>query len=236
MFDLDEVQAEYILELRLRRLTRFSRIELETERDNLRAEIEELEAILADPARIRAAGLGRARRDRRAVRHSAAHHAHRGAPRRPPSRSSKADAPSLEIADAPCEVLLSTTGRAIRVDIGEEGLHPPKRRSKHDAIRSRVTRTSRGEVGAITNLGRLIRFTPVDLPNVPGNAIQLAAGAKIADVRRGQRQGAGHRARCHSTRSVPITLGTKQGVVKRVTPGWLPGAAGLRDHLAQAGR
>ena len=34
VFDLSEVQAEYILELRLRRLTKFSRIELEAERDN----------------------------------------------------------------------------------------------------------------------------------------------------------------------------------------------------------
>ena len=48
------LQADYILELQLRRLTRFSRIELEAERDKLRAEIAELEALLADPARIRA--------------------------------------------------------------------------------------------------------------------------------------------------------------------------------------
>ena len=42
VFDLSEVQAEYILELRLRRLTRFSRIELEAERDALKAEIAQL--------------------------------------------------------------------------------------------------------------------------------------------------------------------------------------------------
>src|SRR5690242_15330820 len=52
VFDLSTLQADYILELRLRRLTRFSRIELETERDQLRAEIEELEAILASQQRI----------------------------------------------------------------------------------------------------------------------------------------------------------------------------------------
>ncbi len=50
VFDLSQLQADYILELQLRRLTRFSRIELETERDRLRAEIAELEALLADPA------------------------------------------------------------------------------------------------------------------------------------------------------------------------------------------
>ena len=46
VFDLDEVQAQYILDLRLRRLTRMSRIELEAERDDLRRRIEELERIL----------------------------------------------------------------------------------------------------------------------------------------------------------------------------------------------
>lgn len=47
VFDLDEIQAQYILDLRLRRLTKMSRIELETERDDLKRRIEELERILA---------------------------------------------------------------------------------------------------------------------------------------------------------------------------------------------
>lgn len=47
VFDLDEIQAQYILDLRLRRLTKMSRIELEAERDDLKRRIEELECILA---------------------------------------------------------------------------------------------------------------------------------------------------------------------------------------------
>lgn len=46
-FDLDQVQAEHILSLQLRRLTKFSRLELEKERDQLQAEIAELEALIA---------------------------------------------------------------------------------------------------------------------------------------------------------------------------------------------
>ncbi len=221
VFDLSVVQAEYILELRLRRLTRFSRIELETERDTLRAEIAELEAILSDPIRIRtlvsdeleeiAERFGTPRRTMLTE----------ARPMAPVSRSKSAVAPDLEIADAPCEVLLSTTGRAIRVDLGEEGLQAPKRRSKHDAIRSRVSTTSRGEVGAVTNLGRLIRFTPVDLPNVPANAIQLAAGARVADYVgvSGKERVVGF---VSLSSDVPIVLGTKQGIVKRVSPGGYP--------------
>lgn len=47
VFDLDEIQAQCILDLRLRRLTKMSRIELEAERDDLKRRIEELERILA---------------------------------------------------------------------------------------------------------------------------------------------------------------------------------------------
>lgn len=47
VFDLDEIQVQYILDLRLRRLTKMSRIELEAERDDLKRRIEELERILA---------------------------------------------------------------------------------------------------------------------------------------------------------------------------------------------
>lgn len=47
VFDLDEVQAQYILDLRLRRLTKMNRIELEAERDDLKKRIEELTRILS---------------------------------------------------------------------------------------------------------------------------------------------------------------------------------------------
>ncbi len=52
VFDLDDIQAQYILDLRLRRLTRMSRIELEAERDELNKRIEELERILASAAEL----------------------------------------------------------------------------------------------------------------------------------------------------------------------------------------
>ncbi|MCU1440451.1 MAG: topoisomerase subunit [Rhodoglobus sp.] len=222
VFDLSELQAEYILELRLRRLTKFSRIELEAEADKLRAEIEELESILADPARV--AQLVSDELEEVAERF--------GTPRRTlltearlsiaAVSSRKAPAPVLEIADAPCQVLLSTTGRAIRVDLGDEGLAggPARRRSKHDAIRSRLVTTSRTEIGAITNLGRLVRFTAVDLPSVPANSIQLAAGARINDY-----LAIGAKERVLGFVSLdgePVALGTRQGVVKRVAPGGWP--------------
>ncbi len=48
VFDLSVPQAEYILEMQLRRLTRFSRIELEKEQEQLRREIEERRFSIVD--------------------------------------------------------------------------------------------------------------------------------------------------------------------------------------------
>jgi DNA gyrase subunit A len=52
-FEFSEIQAIDILDMQLRRLTRLSRIDLETELAALRETIGELQAILADPALLR---------------------------------------------------------------------------------------------------------------------------------------------------------------------------------------
>ena len=49
-FELTETQTNYILEMPLRRLTKFSRIELEAEADELRRTIESLTQILEGTA------------------------------------------------------------------------------------------------------------------------------------------------------------------------------------------
>jgi DNA gyrase subunit A len=51
-FDLSEVQAQAILDLRLSRLTKLAREEIQSEYDDLQERIGELRAILGDPARI----------------------------------------------------------------------------------------------------------------------------------------------------------------------------------------
>ena len=225
VFDLSVLQAEYILELRLRRLTRFSRIELEAERDKLKLEIAELERLLGSQALIR-----------KQVSDELADVAERfGTPRRTlltEARPSIATAASrrqpaqLEVADTPCRVFLSTTGRAVRIDRvdGEEApaSERARRRSKHDAVRAFIDTTSRTEIGAVTSLGRLIRFTAVDLPVVPANSLQLAAGVKIGDYLALPNKAERVLALVSLDSSEPIALGTRLGVVKRVTPGDWP--------------
>ncbi len=219
VFDLSEVQSEYILELRLRRLTKFSRIELEAEQDALKAEIAALEELLASDSLLRA----QVARELDAVAEAY------GTPRRTllldggpvASRSRTAKGADLQLADDPCRVFLSATGRMVRAALrsGEEetpaGILAPSRRSQHDAVRSAVDTTVRGELGAVTTAGRLVRFSPVDLPSVPGNSVQLAAGTKT-DQYLGLAKGE------HVVAIVPlaaepvIAIGTAQGVVKRV--------------------
>jgi DNA gyrase subunit A len=227
VFDLSQLQAEYILDLQLRRLTRFSRIELEAERDKLLAEIAELETLLGSKQAIR-----------NLVSDELAAVAEKfGTPRRTlltearPSiagAAAKRSAAVLEVQDTPTKVYLSATGRIARVDIPvsdeEQGprVTPAQRRTKHDAILSTLDTTSRAEIGAVTNLGRLIRFTAVDLPVMPPTSIQLAAGVKVADYLALPNRKEKVLALVSLESENAIALGTRDGVVKRVTPGDWP--------------
>ena len=137
VFDLSDLQADYILDLQLGRLTKFSRIELEKESEQLRATIDELDAILADDAMLRSVVGDEL--DEMAQQF--------GTPRRTvlleaAGQTVTAAAP-LEVADDPCWVLLSATGLLARTTddapFGEIG-----RRAKHDTIVAAVRATARG--------------------------------------------------------------------------------------------
>ncbi|MGH8965844.1 MAG: DNA gyrase subunit A, partial [Actinomycetes bacterium] len=104
VFDLSDLQADYILDLQLGRLTKFSRIELEKESEQLRATIDELDAILADDALLRSVVGDELDEMAKTF----------GTPRRTVLLASAGtpalEAMSLEVADDPCFALLSSTG------------------------------------------------------------------------------------------------------------------------------
>ncbi len=108
VFDLSEAQADFILDRTLGSLTRFSRIELEKEADELRATIEQLEEILGDDTVLR----GVVSDELAEVAQSF------GTPRRTVLLESAGQTvtatASLEVADDPCFVLLSATGLLAR--------------------------------------------------------------------------------------------------------------------------
>ncbi|MEK6345372.1 MAG: DNA gyrase subunit A, partial [Curtobacterium sp.] len=223
VFDLSEVQAEYILELRLRRLTKFSRLELEGERDQLLADIAALEELLSSDERLRAQVSleltevsDRFATPRRTLLTEA------DAPVRG-GRKAAVDPESLQIADSPCRVILSTTGRLVRVDIPDTdlGIVRVPKRSKHDAVRSSVVSTVRGQLGALTSTGRVVRFSPVDVPAVPPASVRLDAGVRVSEY-----LGVARTETVVALISLgsddSVAIGTAQGVVKRVVAGAWP--------------
>lgn len=224
VFELSEQQAEYILELRLRRLTKFSRIELEAEADQLRREIEQLQALLADEGLLRAR-VGEELREtaeRFATPRRTALVADGAVPEPVKrSRAAQPDASAMQQQDAPTRVLLSATGRMLRVDLaeGSERLPQPARRSKHDAIRSEVHATVRGEIGAVTSRGRLLVLPVVSLPAAPAASVLMSAGVaarEYAGLNDRQERIVGL---VPLDDAVPLALATRFGVVKRVALG-----------------
>ncbi|KUL52316.1 DNA topoisomerase IV [Streptomyces sp. NRRL F-4489] len=211
-FSLSEVQTQYILDTPLRRLTKFDRIELEAERDRLEAEIAELTRILESDAELRKLVSGEL----------AAVAKKYGTPRRTvlqESTGASVAAVPLEVSDDPCRVLLSSTGLLARTATAGAALDTDAKRAKHDVIVSAVPATTRGEVGAVTSQGRLLRLAVIDLPQLPDTAsTSLAGGAPVAEF---LSLGDGERLVCLTTldeSSPGLALGTEQGVVKRVVP------------------
>ena len=213
VFDLTETQTNYILDMPLRRLTKFSRIELEAEQETLRHTIASLTEIIESDSLLR-----------KTVSDELAEVAKKfGTPRRTVLLES-AGVPStavvpLEVTDDPCWVLLSSTGLLARTRT-DEPLPTEGARAKHDVVVSAVRSTARGEVGVVTSAGRVVRLGVLDMPALPDTATapHLSGGAPVTEflsLEKDERV----LALCGLGTDGPgIALGTEQGVVKRVVP------------------
>lgn len=180
-FSLSEVQADHILALRLRRLTKFSRIELESTAEQLRADIEYLQEILDSEQRLRevvcqemdevAAEFGTPRRT------VLLEHA--------PQVATQADDGTvpLEIPDEPCLLALSGTGLLARTS-QDSPLLPVEDRASHDVIRQVISTTARAQVGVVFSSGRLTRLEVVEVPSLARStgAFSLAGGTPISEL------------------------------------------------------
>ncbi|MFI6504356.1 DNA topoisomerase (ATP-hydrolyzing) subunit A [Nonomuraea typhae] len=215
VFDLTDVQAAYILDTPLRRLTRYDKLELDREKAQLSEEIAELSAILASPERLRqvvSAELAEVAKKygtpRRTVLLESA-----GVARTP------ATSTSLMIADDPCLVLLSSTGLLARTPDAAP-LPGEGERAAHDVLVSTVRSTALGNVGVVTSEGRMVRVAVADLPTLPpsANPPSLSGGHPVAEyitLNPGETVvGLGSM----DPDSPGLALGTAQGVVKRVVP------------------
>jgi DNA gyrase subunit A len=250
VFDLSAIQAQYILDTPLRRLTRYDRLELERERETLEREIAELTAILDSEQRLR-----------EVVSAELADVSEKFAtPRRTVLLESSGAARTvaavpMEEADDPCTVLLSSAGLLARTASARAGGDPERNgspapdrkghdaagpRSAHDAIVSAVASTARGTVGVVTSQGRLIRLGVLELPALPPSAHSpgLAGGAPVSEFL-SLRPGEAVAGLAAADGSGPgagagLALGTASGVVKRVAPDYPQNATefeviGLKD-------
>jgi DNA gyrase subunit A len=234
VFDLSAIQAQYILDTPLRRLTRYDRLELERERETLQAEIAELTAILESGDRLR-----------EVVSSELASAAERFAdPRRTvlleSTGAARTAAVPLEVADDPCLVLLSSAGLVARTATQEPTAELPAShgaapgpRAAHDAITAAVPATARGTTAVVTSLGRLIRISVLEIPALPPSAHSpgLAGGAPVTEFVALTPGETVVGLAAPDAANAGLAVGTAAGVVKRVAPDY-PGNANEFDVIA----
>jgi DNA gyrase subunit A len=222
IFELSEIQAQYILDTPLRRLTRYDRLELEREQDTLRAEIASLTEILESDALLRAV-----------VSDEMAEVAKKfGTPRRTVllegGGAAATAAVPLEVTDDPCVVLMSATGLLARVavssgDFAERAVVPPPEgasRAAQDVITAAIRATVRGTIGVVTSAGRLVKLNVLEVPALPpgAGAASLAGGTPVTEFAELARGETVVGLACVDTPGAGVALGTAEGVVKRVLP------------------
>ncbi|MGB2968943.1 MAG: DNA topoisomerase IV subunit A [Candidatus Nanopelagicales bacterium] len=211
VFDLSELQATHILDMPLRRLTKYSRIELETERDKLNAAIAELQRILDEPKVLRSVVS-------RELDAAVAEHA---TPRRTILLDgvmpvTAANPTSLEVPDEPCRVVLTTSGLLARTSSADD---PGQAELSDHALRATAESTTRGELAVITSAGRAHRIKVIELPMTStGHSV---AGAPVSEYCSFERSevavGLLPIDLSESEQPVALALGTEQGVVKRLS-------------------
>lgn len=210
-FELSDIQTQQILDMPLRRLTGLEVGKLRAELAELQATIDELTAILDDDKRLRKVVSDE-------LAEVSATHAN---PRRTilleGSGKPTATAAPLEVADGPCRVLLSSSGLLARLD-GSTVPADQGARARHDVIVASARSTVRGDVGVVTDRGRVLKVAAVDLPSLPptAQAPSLSGGVALSEV---VALDAGESVIGLTALSLDgsgLALGTATGVVKRV--------------------
>lgn len=175
---LSEVQAEAILELRLRRLTALAYTDLVEERTRLLDEIDELEKILGSEQRRRTI----------VIRELGELVKEYPTPRRTrilsPNEVTTLNETLPEIdaaaADDPCLISLSASGIVGREPLGTSRSYNPGR---HDVIDMVAVGSLATDVLAITDRGRLLRRRAIDLAEVGGRSRGKHAGESFGAER-----------------------------------------------------
>ena len=224
-FKLSEIQATYILDTPLRRLTRYDKLELESEQDKLAEEIAELAKILDDEGELKkvvSRELAAVAKDHTQERRTSLI----DGDLKEVLEASKPAGP-LEVADDPCQVILSATGLVARTAAESEEVPEARKRSgraRHDAVAAVVHSTARGQVLLITNRGRAIKTDVLPLPVLPeaSGTVSLRGGmaaSEVAALPAGEKV-VGIAPLAPDEGSPGLAMGTRNGVVKVCSPEW----------------
>lgn len=204
-FKVDETQAEYILSLQLRRLTRFDQEELETEQKKLLDEVAELEKIIAEPAVLKGVLSDELKATKAIIDHprrselldgSLAEH------RAELKETLKSE--SVEVADEPCVIRVYASGMVDRV---EESKRIP-RRGSIEPVMTQLATTTRSHIILVTNQGRGFRVEALHVPEkkVDAAALDIALSPDEFIVAVGKNE--------YADNEAGLALGTRSGVVK----------------------
>jgi len=218
-FVLSEIQAEYILELKLRRLTKFSKLELENESKSLEKEIADLRKILSSEKNLKEV-VSRELQDvsdkygddRRTTITD-------GITEIKPVSAAKASAIDAQLADSPCHIILTSSGQVLRTS---ELTTQVTRRKKHDGLRHLVTTTTRSDIGFLSTDGVMHRVHASDIPGIEGG-FEAASSLPVSEFL-GLPKNVRVLGAFELTDTTTIAVGTQQGNVKRITGDWLPKA------------
>lgn len=218
-FVLSEIQAEYILELKLRRLTKFSKLELETESKSLEKEIADLRKILSSEKNLKEV-VSRELQDvsdkygddRRTTITD-------GITEIKPVSAAKASAIDAQLADSPCHIILTSSGQVLRTS---ELTTQVTKRKKHDGLRHLVTTTTRSDIGFLSTDGVMHRVHASDIPGIEGG-FEAASSLPVSEFL-GLPKNVRVLGAFELTDTTTIAVGTQQGNVKRITGDWLPKA------------
>jgi DNA gyrase subunit A len=218
-FTLSEIQAEYILELKLRRLTKFSKLELETESKTLAQEIAALKKILSSDKTLRDVVTAELQEvadkygdDRRTTITD-------GTIEAKPVSAAQAAAVDAQLADSPCFIVLTASGQVQRTSIAPT---PLAKRKKHDAISTVISSTTRSDIGFLSADGVMHRVHASDIPASEDTfdaSSSISAAEFLGLGKQNKLMGA-----FELTEDTVIAIGTKQGVVKRLSGDFLPKA------------
>lgn len=207
-FKLDEIQADYILGIPLRRLTKYDQVELKNELNKLVDELKELNLILNDEEVLKALMLTELDEVKKSINRPRLSTIVGGAlAEHLEAAKEVASSMSLEVADEPCGVFLTPKGGIVR----SSNLDASK------PVLSFALTSTRGKFIAITNKGRAFRLDAIHVGEREVNANniipeKLSSGEKVValapiSLPEGAKNGG-------------LAMGTKNGVIKVAAPQW----------------